>query len=933
MVFLKNSKNNVNILPIMKAMGDVDDESILLNNVSYDIFKNHVSSTKIVSHLKYRLLLLSEIMSGNSPMTIEHAINLAKELDAFVSDMEKYEIKFSNLANLIDDSFAMHWQQILYFLKNFGERWQNLLKTNDMSSVVGNIIANIKFYTSIFEQNRPKNPVLLAGNFDFFNSTVNFIKSLAKYDNTYFIFKGLENILSGEEFSSISECHSHMCFRRIIEELTLDRKSIESIEYPDCREIDDSLMYTIYSAALPPNLTYRWLNNRKIVELTHVEYLECNDDYDEYNMIMMYLLDYLANNGLGNIAMIVDLEWSYKMELFLEYWNVPYNNAYGKKIIHHSVTKYMLLIVDVYNSNYRQDRLLGLLKHNFTHFGYSKKELSENIELFENNVSLGNNTRDGMKSYRKNIEDNVSDGFSRQKLQSFLDRIEDHFRVFEKKYPLLSELIEKHLALAERIASSDSVPGSNMLWYSDDGSNEKVFEFFSEELLPQPNCFENVDIDTYSRIFNFLISEKSYSNNYSIHPTVNLISMSEARLINYDLVIITNLNEGSIPQSIPADPWLSRKMRVDFGLPPREISLGNSYFDFIQLLAQKKVLLTRSKRVKGALTLKSRFLQRLEIALECNGLSLRKEQQIIRSFSKYYSFSYNMQNDIYKNRPRPKPPFIDRPRNLSATNINLLSINPYDIYAKKILNLSKKSIIGIDNIYAKIGTLLHSVFEQYCKQYDSYRDDKLKNLVNLVQKFLSSYFAGNRASMELYLDKTVEVAKCFLDFDNRSREQNYSIIPESYNIYDIPNKNFKISARIDRIETLGNKVRIVDYKTGTVPSKNDILNGRELQLPLEALILSRNKIDLDITSLQYWLIKHRGSKVIEIADGENVRGNSAIVNLEKLMVNAENFVVKLIDFFDNEANGYTATNRNVQYSDFNHLSRVEEWLYELKPTT
>jgi ATP-dependent helicase/nuclease subunit B len=402
--------------------------------------------------------------------------------------------------------------------------------------------------------------------------------------------------------------------------------------------------------------------------------------------------------------------------------------------------------------------------------------------------------------------------------------------------------------------------------------------------------------------------------------------MEEARLINYDLIVITNLNEGSIPRSIPADPWLSRKMMADFGLPPKEISLGNFYFDFIQLLAQKMVLLSRSKKVDGVVTSKSRFLHRLETTLECNGFALKKEQILIKSFDKYYNFSYSRQNDIYKIRPQPKPPYEVRPRKLSVTNINLLSLNPYDIYAKKILGLSKKNIVNTENVYAKIGTLMHSVFEQYCNHYDDYRHNKFKSLADLTQKFLSIYFADNQASVELYLDRTREMARCFLDFDSRSREQNYSIAPESWNSCDIVGRNFKILARIDRIEVLTNRVRIVDYKTGTTPSKSDVLDGRELQLPLEALIVSRSMNGANIISLQYWLIRHRNGKIIGIDSGEKIKGTVDVVSIEKLMVEAEKFVTKLIDFFDRETNGYIATNRNTKYSDFNHLSRIGEWL-------
>jgi ATP-dependent helicase/nuclease subunit B len=307
---------------------------------------------------------------------------------------------------------------------------------------------------------------------------------------------------------------------------------------------------------------------------------------------------------------------------------------------------------------------------------------------------------------------------------------------------------------------------------------------------------------------------------------------------------------------------------------------------------------------------------------------LRKNEPIIRSFHRYYNFKYDPANDINKRRPRPKPPVDLRPGGLSATNIDLLNINPYDVYAKKILALTKVNPLEMRNIHAKIGTILHSIFEQYSGIREKYDHIEYGVLADLVENTLGYHFANDRLYMELYLDRVMETVRYFIDLDEKSRSKGYSVLSENWNECVVESKrDFTVFARIDRMEKLGNIRRIIDYKTGTMPSKTDVICGRKLQLLVEALIISKNAPRINIESLQYWLVRQKNGKILEISDGEKIRNTADPVSIRELIRKTEKVVVELMDFFSNESNGYVATNRNSHYSDFNHLSRLEEWLY------
>jgi len=104
-------------------------------------------------------------------------------------------------------------------------------------------------------------------------------------------------------------------------------------------------------------------------------------------------------------------------------------------------------------------------------------------------------------------------------------------------------------------------------------------------------------------------------------PRVHILGTLEARLQSADLIIIGGLDEGVWPAEARTDPWLSRAMRAEIGLPPPERRIGLSAHDFAQALGAKSVYLTRALKVDGVPTVPSRWLQRLEALVAASGLA------------------------------------------------------------------------------------------------------------------------------------------------------------------------------------------------------------------------------------------------------------------------------------------------------------------------
>ena len=77
-----------------------------------------------------------------------------------------------------------------------------------------------------------------------------------------------------------------------------------------------------------------------------------------------------------------------------------------------------------------------------------------------------------------------------------------------------------------------------------------------------------------------------------------------------------------------------------------------------------------------------------------------------------------------------------------------------------------------------------------------------------------------------------------------------------------PSGSVRVTARADRVERCADqRLRIIDYKTGVVPSATMVENGARNQLSVEALIASEGGFDRvpagAVSQIEYWQISGR----------------------------------------------------------------------------
>jgi ATP-dependent helicase/nuclease subunit B len=205
------------------------------------------------------------------------------------------------------------------------------------------------------------------------------------------------------------------------------------------------------------------------------------------------------------------------------------------------------------------------------------------------------------------------------------------------------------------------------------------------------------------------------------------------------------------------------------------------------------------------------------------------------------------------------------PEIISVTDIEMLVRNPYSFYAKKILNLRSKDMIGQEPKISEFGSFVHKVLEQYSKNYDKLENNKIGLILEISNNILQNTILP-AYTQKIWQIKFIPIAESFIEFDEKRRSDFQYVYSECRGeiSLNIGGQELTIIGVADRIEVdeLGAAV-IIDYKTGSLPSKKDVEAGLSPQLIIGGLMLQEGGFAIKVHSVkQVTYVKISSSKPI-----------------------------------------------------------------------
>ena len=337
-------------------------------------------------------------------------------------------------------------------------------------------------------------------------------------------------------------------------------------------------------------------------------------------------------------------------------------------------------------------------------------------------------------------------------------------------------------------------------------------------------------LESLTNIFNQIINNETLSFKGDAIRGLQIMGMLETRVLEFDTVIITSVNEGFLPSGKSNNSFIPFDVKLEKGIPTYQEKDSIFSYHFFRLIARaKKVyLLYNTETDEFGSGEQSRFITQLEL-LQDKYPNIKIKKSII---SPKINNEKDLLKKVIKNDEILDSLYKANVKGFSPTSLTNYIYNPIAFYRRKILKIYPLDEIEETIAFNTLGTVVHKVLEQFYLPFKNKfvkKEDVIEMKKN-VAKEVSLFFKKEYKNGDISKGKNLlifEVSKQFVtNFLNKEIEllkQNKQLkiidleVDLSANIevegIDFP---IKLIGQADRIDKLDGVLRIIDYKTGKV---------------------------------------------------------------------------------------------------------------------
>ncbi len=927
--FLQETNGKPLLLPRLQPLGDIDAEELYLT-VDPDI---DLSIPPAITPIKRQLLLARLIAARENGGGIEYErhLPLAKALGSLMDQIYTENLSLSSLPHLVKGTdFADHWQITVDFLTILSEHWPRILETEGVIDAADRRNRLMNMLAEHWERQPPPYSVIAAGSTGSIPATGRLLKVIAFMPNGAVVLPGLDQIISEEDWAYVREGHPQATLKNLLTLFKVDRAQVQP--WLLSQTSHSATRTRLASEVMRPAETadrwqkLAWTQADRKASVSNLHYIEAETSHDEADKIAFLLREILEEGGKTALVITPDRTLAARITTSIARWGIQLDDSAGQPLIHTPATRFFLSLAEMITQGLKPSLLLATLKHDLCRAPFSPEFVSQ----LETELLRGLTPPPGPVGLIQYYETKLADPRVRRKpkpIREDLDHLNElvspFYMFMQQPTVSLEEALERHITLAERLA------GDGILWRDDDGV---ALADFLSQLRKEVQGVPNIKPQDYPLFLKELIKGQTIRPAYGTHPRLSVMGQLEARLIHADRLILAGLNEGTWPPDTGTDPFLSRPMKHDFGLPPPERAVGLSAHDFVQGFCAGEVYLTRAKKADGAPTIPARWISRLDTVLTALGTSLASLHR--PELDNWRETIQQVGSAKPVIRPSPRPEIDIRPACLSVTKIETWLKDPYSVYAQYILELDKLKPLEQETDAAIRGTLIHEILEKFVAHTAelAHLPANAEDLFLKIAKETLPRHVPAEADQALLWPKIIRIAQWFIPQESRWRTLASPGLREVHTTWQLQpgNRPFVLSGIADRIDHLKTgTAALIDYKSGgaSLYTPGGIKSGKLPQLPLEALMLKNGAfadkgISLTKTgTLSYW-----------IASGGKTPGDVKEINdegqIDASVSAVESALYDLITAYEKPETPYYALpmlSRAPRYNDYAHLSRVQEW--------
>ncbi|MDI6758935.1 MAG: PD-(D/E)XK nuclease family protein [Candidatus Omnitrophota bacterium] len=372
-------------------------------------------------------------------------------------------------------------------------------------------------------------------------------------------------------------------------------------------------------------------------------------------------------------------------------------------------------------------------------------------------------------------------GFS-VSLESFLKFLVE--KSFIANFPLNLKIAEKLFAINDEF--------SVISFISEPFSQEEIFKIFKNRLENEMISFSGSPL-----------------------KELQILGLFETRSLNFENVIIMDVNESGLPNLRIQEPLIPREVMISLGLNQLEKEEEIQRYQFLRLISgAKNVLLIYQKRPDKE---RSRFIEELiwekqKVARELDVMPIPHASFEKKVLPKKLEIKKNC--DVVE--------FLKK-HLYSSSSVNTYMRCPLRFYYQYCLGLSQKEDLLSEAEGADMGTFIHELlkeaFSKFIHKKPCLNGKFRKEFFAQLDKKFSDEFQKRMKSDAFLVKEVLDFRmKKFLDNEIQRDVKRIICVEEEFSGY-IPLScgKFKFKAVVDRIDLLSNNsFLILDYKTGSI---------------------------------------------------------------------------------------------------------------------
>lgn len=928
--FLRLTDGAPLILPRMQPVGDIDDEGldVLLAATRAEQPETVLPEIPEAITPLHRQILLARTIhaasggAGGIVPSYEQALSLAEELGKLLDEVQTEHLSFDGLRDLVaEEKFAQHWQSTLTFLSILTEHWPDILAERGLIDPAARRNLLLEAQAQLWAKQPPQHKLVIAGVTGSIPAVRDLIKTAISLPEAMMVLPGFDPLIAEEDWQHVTDEHPQFYLKLLLQHLEMPPQHVAL--WPGTSA--DTPVARLMSEAMRPAVTtdrWRSLTAEDIdaEALAHLHKIDCKTAQDEAVVIALAMRGVLETPEKTAVLITPDRNLSQRVLACLERWEIACDDSGGTPLSDTQIGRFLLLTAEAAREQDNPVALLACLRHGLARAGLATEEMNVWRNLLDRELreyTLGN-----IVPHLEKL-----DGYDDLPLRGWrhVRNCLDNLCRLGSGSHTLSVWFEAHLAAAEQLATTDEEEGAAVLWCGEDG---EAAARFLQEIAELAGDVPELNATQYTALLRNLMKNAVIRPRYNRHPRLAILGQMEARLYNADLVILGGLNEGVWPHDPGHDPWMSRPMRKQYGLPPAERRTGMEAHDFVQAASAREVIITRARNIDGTPTVPARWLLRMETVLNAAGLSWPVRRD---GFAAYAEILDRPAQTVPCDRPAPCPPVADRPRKLSVTKVESWMRDPYSIYARYVLGLEALDPLVRDPGAAERGQIIHKILEDFIR--DHCMTGVPENAYELLLEYGRREFENMRLPDDIYVfwwPRFERLAEALLRHERKWQREAAPALVEAYGgcDFEAPAGIFRLSARADRIDVMrdGSGAAIIDYKTGTAPQIGDIISGYSPQLPLEALLVAE-------TAFTGLAVSETAALLVWQVSGGHPPFRAKNYKKEEIRLAIDNAVTgfpALVAAFDNPDTPYHAVpdpDKAPSYNDYAHLERLGEWGY------